>query len=91
MTFTKHWTAQGEKEMIRNKPYAGDDSDYLDSINEAWAEDERTRHHEGLCGGLDDHCPHCEADKQAEEEARHYQSHVFDRLGFTFKKAGFER
>ena len=79
MTYQKHWT-HGGKEMIRNKPPAGDNGDYLDSINDQWSDVQHAQHDEGECGGLDDHCPWCEADKQAELEDRHYQRHTFDQI-----------
>jgi hypothetical protein len=76
MSFQKHWTKEGAKEMIRTKPYIGS-QDMLDEISEQAAEHERACHEAGEC--LED-CPHC----NAEAEARHYQRHVFDRMHDAF-------
>ena len=84
MTLCKIWNTDS-RGLVRTKPFAGDNGDYLDNINDQAAEAQRAEHEAGECAGLDDHCPHCEADKQAELEARHYERHVFDRLANIFK------
>jgi hypothetical protein len=70
---------------VRSKPYVAS-NDHLDAINDEFAEHERWAHARGECGGPDDHCPHCEADKQAELEARHYERHVFERIHDAFSQ-----
>ena len=92
MSFRKNWTSTGDKEIVRVdsvqrcKPGIGS-NDRLDEINEQYAEHQRAEHETGHCGGLDDHCPHCEADRNAELEAKHYQGHVFDRLQYDLNWA----
>jgi hypothetical protein len=76
MSFQKHWTATGDKEMLRTKPYIGS-NDILDELNEQAAEHKRVAHEAGECR---ENCAHCEADR----EARHYQRTVFDRFHDVF-------
>jgi hypothetical protein len=69
--------------LVRSKPYVAS-NDHLDAINDEFAEHERWAHARGECGRLDDHCPHCEVERDLELEARRQDraNYVFTRLGF---------
>lgn len=71
MSFTKYWTEQGQKEILRDE-----------QLDDA-AEWERTAHEAGECC---EDCPHCEADREAAHYQRSTFDRLHNAFVQTFKK-----